>query len=157
MPSAHLLPLLLVPLLALSAHAAPDEAEAELAELDREGFRSHESADAAHRRLSHGFYAVDGLHWDDYNNNIFNAGSGIACTPPNSFTHIDFTRATLVRSNLGGLGGRCGTPGLCIESNSPLREIYIRDVGYDSSAGTAYQRFDMRITNETECTHAGPR
>ena len=73
----------------------------------------------------------------------------VACTPAESFVAIDFEHATLVRSNLGGQGGRCVTAGLCDEMPSTPHanhEIYIRNVGALAGGDT----LDIRITNETE-------
>ena len=70
-----------------------------------------------------------------------------ACQPADSFTTISFAGATLVRSNIGGQGGRCVTPGLCAENEtaSTPHEIFIRDVGQFMG-----QSIGLRITNETE-------
>jgi hypothetical protein len=81
------------------------------------------------------------------------------CTPPDSFTRISFDHAHLVRSNLGGQGGRCVDrtfgDGLFIpwsdscdeqQSASTPHEIYIRNVGTTAS-GTS---INMHIRNETE-------
>ena len=65
------------------------------------------------------------------------------CTPVDSFAHIDFTHAELVRSNLGGQGGRCATSTECTETCTSCaggtctaaecvgmaNEIYIKNVG----------------------------
>jgi hypothetical protein len=54
----------------------------------------------------------------------------------------------LVRSNLGGEGGRCNEPGRCVElqNASTPRELYLRSVG-KLSDGT---QIDLRITNRSE-------
>ena len=46
------------------------------------------------------------------------------------------------------MGGRCRTPGLCDEVQSPSmpREILFKGVGYDVGS----TRIDLRITNQTE-------
>ena len=64
------------------------------------------------------------------------------CTPEDSFVHVDFRNAELVRSNLGGQGGPCATTADCTETCSGCagpecaavecigmaREIYIKKV-----------------------------
>ena len=43
------------------------------------------------------------------------------CEQRSSFTQIELSEAQLVRTNLGGLGGRCDTnPGLCTEAGQQL-------------------------------------
>ena len=65
------------------------------------------------------------------------------CTPEDSFVHIDFNNAELVRSNLGGQGGRCSSTAVCTETCGSCagdtctaaecvgmrEEIYIKNVG----------------------------
>ena len=65
------------------------------------------------------------------------------CTPDDSFAHIEFRNAELVRSNLGGQGGRCASLADCTETCSNCadetctaaecvgmpEEIYIKGVG----------------------------
>ena len=65
------------------------------------------------------------------------------CTPDDSFAHIRFTDSELVRSNLGGQGGRCATTADCTEACSSCagipctaaecvgmtNEIYIKNIG----------------------------
>ena len=103
--------------------------------------------------------------------NFSSAGpfDNITCVPRGSFTAIELSDANLVRSNLGGQGGRCysraGTTTLwsdyCEEEcgaldvagnvipggicNS-LPEVYMRDIGW-APGGTCV---DLRITNESE-------
>jgi hypothetical protein len=83
------------------------------------------------------------------------------CTAPGSFVNQYLQSATLVRSNLGGLGGRCATAGNCEELYDPAttpHEIYIKNVGtnkvdhvYSGAYGAGTGRpFDLRITNTTE-------
>ena len=80
-----------------------------------------------------------------------------SCTQPDSFIHIDFDVAVLVRSNLGGEGGRCFIAGTCLElyneSTTP-HEIAIQGVGFNAlGPGVSEadgQRIDLRITNMTE-------
>ena len=70
--------------------------------------------------------------------------------------HVDLTfNATLQRSNLGGIGGRCAAPGSCeeIQSASTPPEILIRDVGQlISRSGGVRSRTSvhLRISNLTE-------
>ena len=44
-------------------------------------------------------------------------GSKSACVDP-MFTHLNFENAFMVRSNLGGQGGKCTTVGVCDELQS---------------------------------------
>ena len=89
------------------------------------------------------------------------ASLNLACTPRESFTPMSFDRAVLVRSNLGGLGGRCATyddaagapvaTGLCLENvvpdeNTP-QNIYYQYLGVDPATGDP---IDMQVDNETE-------
>ena len=71
------------------------------------------------------------------------------CEPPTAFAYINFEPSTLVRSNLGGQGGRCTTEGLCAEAPDALtpHEIYIRNV---VPARSADDPIDLRITNQSE-------
>ena len=69
------------------------------------------------------------------------------------FALINFN-TSLVRSNLGGAGGRCSTPGLCEELQTAVtpHEVYISRV---TDLGKLRGRnetswVDLRITNETE-------
>ena len=73
------------------------------------------------------------------------------CTTRSSFTDIDFAAATLVRSNLGGLGGRCTVAGACAEllADDTPHEIFYRDVGRLSGEGGGTP-FALRVTNTTE-------
>ena len=67
----------------------------------------------------------------------------IGCTPSESFVKIGFDDAHLIRSNLGGQGGRCTSTELCEETCAPCagtecteaecrgkmeHEIYIKNV-----------------------------
>lgn len=80
------------------------------------------------------------------------------CIPGSSFTGIRFDDAVLVRSNLGGLGGRCDDASLCVEPQTVsqangLREVRIQDVGLADidGRGEGYQTpIDLRIRNESE-------
>ena len=74
--------------------------------------------------------------------------SAVACMERDSFTPVGFDIATLVRSNLGGMGGRCTTEGLCVEPQtaSTPHEIYYQTVGVTRSG----EPIDMRITNQSE-------
>ena len=74
---------------------------------------------------------------------------GISCTVVGSFTNLDLSAATTVRSNLGGQGGRCSRPDACAELQSPstLHEIYLRNVGTHQRTGRS---IDLRITNESQ-------
>ena len=78
------------------------------------------------------------------------------CTAEGSFVAITFDSATLVRSNLGGQGGRCQTPDICEEvtSTDTPHEIYIRNIGRDEiepqhGLGTGVS-IDLVITNMSE-------
>ena len=105
---------------------------------------------------------TDGTDWASFTS--AQVSGGIPCTPANSFTHLNFDGASLVRSNLGGQGGRCYSrpmadppvdwTDLCEEqcdiTNGPCtspQEIYIRNVGTAPGSVT----MDLRITNESEC------
>ena len=74
---------------------------------------------------------------------------------PRDFTPIGFDVATLVRSNLGGKGGRCETNGLCEEylpaadAPSATREVLYKTVGF-TRPPLPYEAIDLRITNESE-------
>ena len=55
----------------------------------------------------------------------------MACEP-SGFVYLDFSRSTLVQSNLGGQGGRCSQLGLCATpaaQDSALEHLLLRDVG----------------------------
>ena len=82
-----------------------------------------------------------------------------ACTPQEAFTFLGFDSAFLVRSNLGGQGGRCVDQTysvndsvtwqeVCDEPESPSmpHEIYIRGLGTTPEGS----KIDLRITNESE-------
>ena len=75
---------------------------------------------------------------------------------PRTFTQISFANASLVRSDLGGAGGRCDLePSMCTGAPDPAaRDVYIAGVGTERG-----ERIDLRITNESECvtSHAMPR
>ena len=107
----------------------------------------------------------DGLHWNDYPSELFFPGSGLECTPYDAFTHIVFDNARLVRSNLGGQGGKCKDRtdsgntitwdqqcdehcdlenGIC---PNPAPELYVANAG----VGPTGEIFDIRIRNESEC------
>lgn len=86
------------------------------------------------------------------------------CVSAAAFTDLDFTHSHLVRSNLGGLGGRCFTDDsvdpplawsdVCLEEcdvangqcDSPP-EIYMANVGTTTEGDC----LNLKITNETEC------
>ena len=81
------------------------------------------------------------------------------CTPQEAFTALSFATARLVRSNLGGQGGRCVNMTydvnesytwdlLCDEEQSPStpHEILMRGLGTTPDNN----RIDLRITNESE-------
>ena len=67
--------------------------------------------------------------------------------PPMGCTVFNFNKAILVRSNLGGQGGRCSEEGVaegnCVEAQLPATppEIYIANVGAHEA------QIDLRITN----------
>ena len=78
------------------------------------------------------------------------------CVGKDSFTPLSFDEATLVRSNLGGMGGRCwldigNSTGLCADDTAPSatspRELYFSTLGADRITG---DKIDLRITNLTE-------
>lgn len=67
------------------------------------------------------------------------------------YEELSFDNASLVRSNLGGHGGRCALESQCEEAQTAETppEIYIRNVG--SVRTTARLGvIDLRITNESE-------
>ena len=79
-----------------------------------------------------------------------------SCSIPEAFVALDFNRASLVRSNLGGIGGRCATAaGQCEETQteSTPHEILIRHVAVDDALGS----INLRITNQSECTQPHAR
>ena len=81
-------------------------------------------------------------------------GTSLTCLPRVSFTVLSFEHASLVRSNLGGLGGRCSRAGRCVEG-APLastpHEIYFANVGRVTSAtGGGEHSLDVRIVNESQ-------
>ena len=78
------------------------------------------------------------------------------CVGKDSFTPLSFDEATLVRSNLGGMGGRCwldigNSTGLCADDTAPTatspRELYFSTLGADRITG---DKIDLRIKNLTE-------
>jgi hypothetical protein len=74
--------------------------------------------------------------------------AGASCTPRDSFVHVGFDMAKLVRSNLGGQGGRCTTAGFCVEqlTASTPQEILFETVGVARTG----EPIDMRVTNTSE-------
>jgi hypothetical protein len=85
-------------------------------------------------------------------NDVSNVTSSTDCIPLGSFLSLSFAEATLVRSNLGGQGGRCTVLGVCdeLQTASTPREIYFRNVGIEPNT---FHSIDLRITNHTEvCT-----
>ena len=74
--------------------------------------------------------------------------AGASCTPRDSFVHVGFDMAKLVRSNLGGQGGRCTTAGFCVEqlTASTPQEILFETVGIARPG----EPIDMRVTNTSE-------
>ena len=88
--------------------------------------------------------------WDRFERRQLQADG--ACIPAESFTAVTFDNATLRRSNLGGLGGRCDETafavGMCElpQTESTPHEIFIVNVGRAPNGA----RIDLRITNETE-------
>ena len=82
------------------------------------------------------------------------------CVPRGSFTPIYFDFATVVRSNLGGIPGRCVDAGECeeLQSASTPNEIFLRNVGYYPDPDTpGATPLSLRITNETEYRAWNPR
>jgi len=63
---------------------------------------------------------------------------------------INFDNASVVRSNLGGQGGRCASLNECDEIETPTtpHEVLIRDIGTNTLGSS--EPIDMRITNITE-------
>ena len=82
--------------------------------------------------------------------------SSVAASCPSSsdYVEINLNAASIRRANLGGLGGRCATPGRCLEleSASTPAEIYLENVATLLEADGASARIDLRITNESLCT-----
>ena len=68
-----------------------------------------------------------------------------SCTPTHSFVHLDFKHATLVRSKLGGFGGRCVSADRCkeVEHSATPHEIYYANVAPDLAD------LDLRVTNKS--------
>lgn len=76
--------------------------------------------------------------------------TGVAnCTPRESFVGLVLEHAILVRSNLGGKGGRCTSHVLCeeIQDATTLHEIFIRNVGINGQAQSI-----ARVRPEPVCT-----
>ena len=79
--------------------------------------------------------------------------SGEVCTDRDSFVLIDFENAGIVRSNLGGLGGRCTEENfadgvVCTDgatTPSTPHDIYLSNVGRTRNGETV----DIRITVRT--------
>lgn len=93
-----------------------------------------------------GGYSGDGIHRYTADDLL-----SLPCSPRDSFLPIYFDAATLVRSNLGGIGGRCGVDGACEMTPDEIeaaghRDIYIRSVGHLADGSP----IDLRITNESE-------
>lgn len=69
------------------------------------------------------------------------------CTPDDSFAHIEFKNSELVRSNLGGQGGRCVSTADCTETCNSCagtectqaecvgmpEEIYVKHIGVNGA------------------------
>ena len=80
------------------------------------------------------------------------------CEPRDTFVVIDFSSSRLVRSNLGGLGGRCDSnAALCTEgmrTSSTPHDLTIEDVGYAHGGATlgsgGSQSITLQITNQSE-------
>ena len=62
------------------------------------------------------------------------------CNNPGDYIMLDFN-TSLVRSNLGGQGGRCTELGACdeLQTTSTPHELYFRDIAisYDKLSGSA--------------------
>ena len=76
------------------------------------------------------------------------------CNNPGDYIMLDFN-TSLVRSNLGGQGGRCTELGACdeLQTTSTPHELYFRDIAisYDKLTGSASKLgIDLRVTNTTE-------
>ena len=84
------------------------------------------------------------------------AADGSNCTPPDSFTDIQFDNAQLVRSNLGGQGGRCETSaGMCTE----LQVIAPRAASPSPTLSTLPPPLSLShshplISTPSECNHS---
>ena len=70
------------------------------------------------------------------------------CTEAASFVALEFDNATLVRSNLGGKGGRCTAPGSCKELEGPStpHDVFYEGLGYTNERAPV----SLRVTNESE-------
>ena len=77
----------------------------------------------------------------------------LECVPPDSFTAISFASASLSRSNIGGMGGRCDTnAALCtdgLRSESTPTDMLIKHIATLSQVDPS-ETIGLRITNETE-------
>ena len=73
---------------------------------------------------------------------------GQECELRESFILLDFAKATLVRSNLGNVGGRCTYEGACEEMQDSSRphDIYYRGLATLEDGSNV----NLRITNLTE-------
>ena len=71
------------------------------------------------------------------------------CMPRDYSTLLSFANALLVRSNLGGRGGRCSDATRCVEPLTPTtpHEIYFANLGRTRTG----ERIDLRIVNQSEC------
>ena len=96
-----------------------------------------------------------GADWRVWPTALFLQNSTMQCAPREAFTMISFDGAVLVRSNLGGQGGRCTTTAACEEVTTAATptEIFFRSVGVVPGGGGS-AKFDLRITNESQCTRA---
>jgi len=83
------------------------------------------------------------------------AEGGIPCVVGDSFVALNFHDATVVHSNLGGLGGQCGIKVFDCDENEVTdatpHEMLIRGVGVNNVGPAANDEVvDLRITNTSE-------
>ena len=70
-------------------------------------------APAAHRAGS-----LEQIALDHLSQHGRRADTSLECISRDSFTNLDFSSGQLLRSNLGGVGGRCTEPGACLENHT---------------------------------------
>ena len=64
------------------------------------------------------------------------------CTPRDSFTQLDLSKATVTRSNIGGQGGSCNGVA-CFDTT-------MEDLLYTNIAVDQGRQLDLRVTNTSE-------
>ena len=87
--------------------------------------------------------------------------NGIPCVDRDSFVSLSFHDATVVHSNLGGLGGQCGIKVFDCDENEVTdatpHEMLLRGVGVNNVGPAANDEvIDLRITNTSEYRHWTP-